>query len=193
MMIRLSIKFFSVLFFALLFISTTAVADSNENAISVFKKSPAVQPYFSSAYGYAVFPAVYKAGIVVGGASGTGKVYKGGVATGTSTLGQVSLGFQLGFQVFSQIIFFEDERAYTEFTKDNFEFDANVSVVVITAAAQAKVGSMGTTAGASAGPATGSQVSNQYRKGYAVFVQTKGGLMFEAVAGGQQFQFEPYE
>jgi hypothetical protein len=51
-----------------------------------------------------------------------------------------------------------------EFTKGNFEFDANASVVVITAAAQAKAGTMGTTAGASAGPATGSQVSNQVSK-----------------------------
>ena len=51
---------------------------------------------------------------------------------------------------------------------------------------------MGTSAGASAGPATGAQASNRYRKGMAVFVHTKAGLMFEAVACGQIIEFEPY-
>lgn len=47
------------------------------------------------------------------------------------------------------------------------------------------------TAGASAGPATAAQAETTYYKGMAVFVQTKGGLMYEATVGGQIFSFEP--
>jgi len=55
---------------------------------------------------------------------------------------------------------------------------------------QAKAGTEGATAGASAGPATGKQVKTSYRKGMAVFVHTKGGLMYEATVGGQKFSYE---
>ncbi len=171
----------------------SALADSHADTIAVFKKSPAVVLFFSNAYGYAVFPTVGKGGFVVGGAYGKGKVFQGGTATGTSTLVKMTIGLQLGGQAFSEIVFFEDKRAYDEFTRESFEFDANVSAVAITAGAQAQAGSMGATAGASAGPATGAQANTNYRKGMAVFVHARGGLMFEAAIGGQQFLFEPYQ
>jgi lipid-binding SYLF domain-containing protein len=170
-----------------------ALADSHADTIAVFKQSPAVKPFFESAYAYAVFPTVGKGGIIVGAAYGKGKMYRGGTPTGTVTLSKMTLGFQLGGQAFSEIIFFEDHRAYQEFTDGSIEFDANASAVAITAGAQAQAGSMGTTAGASAGPATGTQAGTSYRKGMAVFVHAKGGLMFEAAIGGQEFTFEPYE
>jgi hypothetical protein len=97
---------------------------------------------------------------------------------------------QAGVQDFSEFIFFKDKRAYDEFTSGAFEFDAQASAVVITAGAQAKAGTEGATAGASAG-GTGTQAEIQYRKGMAVFVQPKGGLMYEAAIGGQKFKFTP--
>jgi hypothetical protein len=48
----------------------------------------------------------------------------------------------------------------------------------------------GASAGASAGPATGTQAKTNYRNGTAVFVHTKGGLMYEAAIGGQKFSFK---
>ena len=33
---------------------------------------------------------------------------------------QVTVGFQAGGQVYSQMIFFEDQRAFDEFTNGNF-------------------------------------------------------------------------
>jgi len=162
-----------------------------DHTISVFRKSPAVQPFFDSAYGYAVFPTVGKGGVVVGGAYGKGRVYRQGEITGEVTLSKVSVGFQLGGQAFSEIIFFQDKRAYDEFTSGSFEFDASMSAVVITAGAQAKAGTEGITAGASAGPSTGTQATIGYTKGLAVFVHTKGGLMYEAAIGGQKFDFTP--
>ena len=171
--------------------SNLAQADSYSDTIDVFKKSEAVQPFFKNAYGYAVFPTVGKGGFGIGGAFGKGRVYKGGEVTGTTKLFKATIGFQLGGQAFSEIIFFQDKRAYDDFTSGSFEFDAAASVVAITAGAQAKAGTEGATAGASAGPATGAQAKTNYRKGMAVFVHAKGGLMYEAAIGGQKFSFEP--
>lgn len=166
-------------------------ADAYAKTIAVYKSVDTVKPFFDSAYGYAVFPTVGKGGIGIGGAFGKGRVYRQGQIVGTVSLIKASIGFQLGGQVFSEIIFFEDERAYTDFTSGNFEFDATASAVAITAGVQAKAGTEGTTAGASAGPATGKQAPSTYRKGMAVFVHTKGGLMYEASIGGQKFNFKP--
>ncbi len=170
--------------------SAYAVGDYS-NSIAVFEKSPACQPYFNKAYGYAMFPTIGQGAFVIGAAHGDGQVYRGGKVMGYTSMTQISIGFQAGGQAFSQIIFFEDKRAYDEFTRGNFEFDAATSAVAITAAAQASAGTTGSTAGASAGPATGKQATTSYYKGTSVFVHTKGGLMFEAAIGGQKFSFKP--
>jgi lipid-binding SYLF domain-containing protein len=128
-------------------LSGPALADKYTDTIDVYKKSEAVQPFFKSAYGYAVFPTIGKGGLGIGGAYGKGQVYRGGQATGEASLVKVSIGWQAGGQAFSQIIFFEDERAYDEFTSGEFEFDASASAVAITAGAQAKAGTGGATAG----------------------------------------------
>lgn len=168
-------------------------ADSHANAIAAFKASPAVMPFFETAYGYAVFPTVGKGGLFVGAAYGKGKVFRGDTATGTATLIKMSIGYQVGGQAFREIVFFEDQRAYDEFTRGTFEFDANASAVAVTAGLQAKAGSMGASAGASVLPSTAKQVETSYYKGMAVFIQTMGGLMLEAAVGGQTISFEPYQ
>ena len=173
--------------------SSLAYADSYSNAINVFKKSPSVQPFFENAYGYALFPTIGKAGFVVGGAYGEGKVYIGGQVTGTSSIIKLSIGWQAGGQAFSEIIFFKDKRAYDEFTAGEFAFDAQASAVVVTAGVQAQGGTKGVSASATAGPATGAQAETSYTKGMAVFVHTRGGLMYEAAIGGQKFSFTPKE
>jgi len=167
----------------------TANADSYSDTINLFKKSPAVGSFFKEAYGYAVFPTVGKGGIGIGGAFGKGQVYRGGRVTGSVSLFKATIGLQLGGQVFSEMIFFKDKRAYNDFTSGNFEFDATASAVAITAGVQAKAGTEGTTASVSTGPESGTQAKARYRKGMAVFVQAKGGLMFEAAIGGQKFSF----
>jgi lipid-binding SYLF domain-containing protein len=173
-----------------LIVSTPALADKFTDTIDVYKKSGAVEPFFKSAYGYAVFPTIGKAGFGIGGSYGTGQVYQGGKVTGETSLIKATIGFQAGGQAFSEMIFFEDKRAYDEFTSGDFEFDAAASAVAITAGVQAKAGTEGATAGASAGPATGKQAKASYHKGMAVFVHIKGGLMYEAAIGGQKFNFK---
>ena len=180
--------------FALFCTVPAFAADSCTSAINVFKRSEAVRPFFDNCYGYAVFPTVGKGGIViVGGAYGQGRVYQDGLITGTATITKISVGFQLGGQAFSEIIFFQDKRAYDEFTAGSFEFDASLSAVVVTAGVQARAGSDGGTAGASAGPATGIQAKTAYYKGMAVFIHAKGGLMYEAAIGGQKFDVRLFQ
>ena len=182
---------FPLMIVSVMALSHIVFADSYSNTIEVFKKSDATKPFFKNCYGYALFPTVGKGGIGIGGAYGNGQVYKKGKIAGTVSLAKLSIGFQLGGQAFSEIIFFQDKRAYSEFIGGSFEFDASASAVAITAGVQAKAGTEGVTAGASAGPATGEQAEINYTKGMAVFVHTKGGLMYEAAIGGQKFDFIP--
>ena len=180
-----------IMFVLALALANPVQADKFTDTIEVYKKSETVQPYFKNAYGYAVFPTVGKGGIGIGGAYGKGQVYRGGKVTGETSLIKATIGFQLGGQAFSQMIFFQDKRAYDEFTSGQFAFDAQASAVAITAGVQAQVGSTGATAGVSAGPKTGVQAETNYLKGMAIFVHAKGGLMYEAAIAGQKFSFEP--
>jgi lipid-binding SYLF domain-containing protein len=168
-----------------------AEAPGYAHALRVFKRSPVVKPYFESAYGYAVFPTIGKGAFYLGAAYGDGQVYRKQEVTGKSKMVQLSLGLQMGGRAFSQIIFFQDQRAYDDFTSGNFEFDASASVTAVTAEAQARASTTGNTAGASAGPATAVKAETTYHKGMATFVHAKGGLMFDISLGGQKFSFEP--
>lgn len=171
----------------------TQVINKYHDTINVFRTSVVTQPYFEHAYGFAVFPTVGKGGFVLGGAYGKGKVFREGVMSGDSSLTQISLGFQAGLQAYSEIVFFQDERAYLEFISGAFEFDATASAVAITAGAQAQTGTMGASAGYSAGPNTDTQALGLYYKGLAVFTHAKGGLMLEASVAGQKFNFRPQQ
>jgi lipid-binding SYLF domain-containing protein len=170
---------------------TTSAADEYQTTIERFKASETVKPYFANAYGFAVFPVVGKGGLIIGAAHGDGKVYRGGKVTGTASLTHISIGFQLGGQAFSEMVFFKDKRAYEDFTSGSFEFDAKASAVAITAGAQAQASTAGSSAGASVSPSTGKQLGASYNNGMAVFVHIKGGLMYEAAVGGQKFSFKP--
>jgi hypothetical protein len=166
-----------------------AWADEYQDTINVFKKATESSSLFSNAYGYAVFPTIGKGGIGLGGAYGKGRVYAKGKYIGDTSMTQVTAGWQLGAEAFSQIIFFEDQRALNEFTKGNFEFSAEASAVAITAAAGTQATTTGTSAGMSAGK-NDAKVVGGYRKGMATFTVAKGGLMYQATIGGQKFSYK---
>ena len=111
--------------------------------------------------------------------------------SGKTSVLEGSIGFQFGGKAFSEIIFFQDKRAYDEFTSGSFEFGATVQAVAITAGAQVQAGTTGTSVGASAGPKTGVQGKANYVNGMAVFVHSQGGLMLDFSIAGQKFSFEP--
>jgi len=158
------------------------------STINVFRQAGASSWFVDNSYGYAVFPTIGKAGYVVGGAYGKGRVYEAGIYTGDTTMTQLSVGFQLGGQAYSQIIFFEDKRAYDEFTGGNFEFSADASAVAVTAGASASASTSGSSAGASGGQ-NNAITRGSYYRGMATFIVAKGGLMYEAALAGQKFSY----
>ena len=140
-------------------------------ALKKFKRIGRLKPYFKEAAGFAVFPNIAKAGLGFGGARGNGEVFEDGKVIGSTTVTQLSFGFQLGGQAFSQIIFFQNKRDLDRFTDGNFEFGASASAALITEGANASV---------------------DYTNGVAVMTFSKGGLMYEASIGGQKFTFKGY-
>jgi len=142
-----------------------------KQTVATFKhKDPGINRFFKSSYAYAVFPTVGKGGIGIGGAYGTGRVYRHGKFAGTAKLTQVSIGFQLGGQAYSEIIFFQNKGAYKRFIDGNLKVGAQVSAVAVN---------------------KGAAASASFNQGIAIFTATKGGLMYEASVAGQVFEFSP--
>lgn len=151
--------------------SADHVAEASKT-VRVYKKAdPGLATLFANGAGYAVFPSIGKGGAFVGGAYGTGILFEKGKATGQTTLTQVTVGMQLGGQSYSEIIFFENEKALTEFKGSNFAFSAQASAVALKSGASANA---------------------KYKDGVAVFTATNAGLMFEGSVGGQKFTFKPF-
>ncbi len=135
------------------------------------KKDPGIDEFFDGAAGYAVFPKVGKGGIGIGGAHGKGLVIVNDKAIANTSLSQVTVGFQLGGQVYSQFVFFEDATSLGHFQRGNFEMGAQASAVAVTLGASADA---------------------NYDGGVAVFTNVGGGLMYEATISGQKFKYEPF-
>lgn len=170
-----------------------ARADVYSDAANLFRSTEAASPYFPRSYGYAIFPTVGKGGFILAGGYGRGRVFVAGDPVGDTTLTQATLGFQIGGQAYTQIIFFEDERAFREFSAGGFEFGGQVNAMVIRANAQGTAGTTGSTAGASGGTSEVESLSPGYYKGMAVFIIGTGGLMLEASIGGQRFTYQPID
>jgi len=180
---------FFLLLLALPFAASWAEEADYAGTIEIFQNAGQSGSFFGNSYGYAVFPTVGKAGLLAAGAAfGEGRVYAGGKHVGDTSMSQLTVGPQLGGQAYSEIIFFEDKRAFDEFTSGNFEFGAQASVVAITAGASAGASTAGSSVGASGGKKDATTVG-KYQKGMAVFTVTKGGLMYEASIGGQKFSY----
>jgi lipid-binding SYLF domain-containing protein len=143
--------------------------DSKDALNKMIKEIPKLESFKNKAYGYVVFPTVTKVGIGIGGAAGTGVVFKSGTETGTAKLKQASIGLQLGGQQYSEAIFFENKKSFDHFINGNLKFDAQASAVAIK---------------------KGASIDASYVDGVAVFTRTKGGLMYEASLGGQHFSYK---
>ena len=173
--------------------SMSQEVDDFSRTIEEFRSVDAVAPYLDTAYAYAVWRTIARGGLGIGAATGKGQVYLNGEVTGFSRLIDVTFGFQAGGQTYRQIIFFQDERAYEEFTSGTFQFDAAASAVAVTAGAQANVSTQGNQASAGAGSASNSSLGGGYIRGLQVFTMTVGGLMYQATIGGQSYGFTPIE
>ncbi|NKI33780.1 hypothetical protein HFP89_01195 [Wenzhouxiangella sp. XN79A] len=149
---------------------TVLTADARAAIVRFVDRDPGLKDWVDHAHGYAVFPSLGKGGLGVGGAFGNGIVFERGDPIGRSRMIQGTVGFQIGAQNFSMIIFFQDEAALTTFQRGNFEFSAQATAI----AAAAGVGA-----------------TTSYEKGVAVFILGRGGLMAEASVGGLKFDYSP--
>lgn len=144
---------------------------TSQAAVERFRSvDPSLEKFFNNSYGYAVFPKIAKGAAGIGAANGDGEVFEQGRLVGTSEMTQVTIGFQLGGQTYSEIIFFQTQQKLDEFKAGNFEFAANASAI----AAESGAGR-----------------TNDFSEGLAVFTLPRGGLMFEAAIGGQKFSYTP--
>jgi lipid-binding SYLF domain-containing protein len=138
-------------------------------AMAEFEKAnPRIKAFIEAAHGYAVFPTVGKGAIGIGGAHGDGLVYEKGKLIGSTTVSQITIGFQLGGQAYRELICFQNKQALDRFKGGNFELGAQASGVAVTA---------------------GISFDAAYEHGVAIFTMAKGGLMYEASVGGQKFSF----
>ena len=138
-------------------------------ALTDFKTAdPSLNNLITSARAYVVFPRITTGAIGIGGAYGEGEVYENGKFVGYADVKQGSVGFQLGGQVYSELILFTKESNFLDFKHNTLEFDARYSAIA-----------------ASAGKAGAAD----YSKGVVIFTQQEGGLMFQAAIGGQKFTY----
>jgi lipid-binding SYLF domain-containing protein len=133
-------------------------------------EDPGLRDFLERAYGYVVFPEVGKGGLIVGGSYGRGVVYEQGQFAGYADITQATVGLQAGGQSFSELIVFENKESMDRFKYGKMKLAANASAVAL------KAGAAG---------------SAKYDDGVAVFTRPRGGLMFEAAIGGQEFGFVP--
>ena len=176
-----AITFLGAAAFLLLGLSATAqiggwnpelVKESNEAMETMLEESPKLQTFYDEAYGYAVFPKVTKGAIGVGGAAGNGLVYQNHEVVSSSKLKQATVGFQLGGQQYSEVLFFKNKESFDRFINGKLKFGAQASAVALK---------------------EGASIDAAYSDGVAVFTQSIAGLMYEASIGGQHFKNTPIE
>ena len=142
--------------------STYALNKAQEN-------DPTLRNVVATSAGYAVFPSVGKGAVGIGGAYGKGDVYENGRVVGYCDMTQASIGFQLGGQDYTEIIFFKTADALESFKNGQFRFDAQATAVALKSGAGADA---------------------KFAHGVAVFTMDEAGLMYEASVGGQKFSYQ---
>lgn len=133
---------------------------------------PTMETLYDESLGYVVFPSVTQGAAGIGGAHGWGIVYEEGQPIGYAELSQGTLGAQLGGEEYRQVIFFEHDSALRRFTRGQLAFAARASVTAASAGASADA---------------------DFSDGVMVFTMRRGGAMFQAAIGGQNFDFVPLD
>ncbi len=126
---------------------------------------------FNNSAGYALFPRVGKAGLILGAEHGKGIVYEKGKPIGEATVTEINVGPKVGGEAFYEIVFFETAEALAGFKEDHFEMCAKVNAVAA---------------------AEGAALNAKYQEGVIVFTMPRSGLMAQVAIGGQKFRFKPF-
>ena len=150
---------------------STTIEESAAAALKrLEEKDRGLKQMVKKAYAYAVFPSVGKASLVVGGSYGRGAVFEKGKFIGHATISQFTIGVQIGGDTFTELLVFENKEALDRLKKGKMAFAANASAVLV------KAGAAGT---------------KDFTIGVAAYAYSRGGMLLEAVIGGQKFKFKP--
>lgn len=139
-------------------------------AIDGLKQNEKLLPYFQNAEAYALYPDVGRAGLGFGAAYGKGLVFQGAEIIGVTNVAQVNVGFNMGGQLYRQIVFFKTPEALAHFKRGNLELGGQANAALITL-------------GAGVTPAPLSDI--------AIFTELRGGLLIEVSIGGHYYSFSP--
>jgi lipid-binding SYLF domain-containing protein len=151
--------------------SMNALIQEVKAAIKRIEKSDkSVLNELKKAAGFAVFPSVGRAAVVLGGAYGRGLVFEEGQPIGEASVGQFTVGVQVGGQTFSLLLIFKTKESFERFKHGRIAFNASASATIGKAAA------------------TGTA---DYEKDVIAKAYSLGGMLLEASLGGQAFRFKP--
>ena len=164
---------------ALTFAAAPALADGHgeqvkeaEAALANFEsKDPGIKEMIGKAHGYVVFPMIEKGAVIVGAAHGRGVAFEGDQAIGSAAVTQATVGLQLGAQIYSQLMVFQNAETFARFKENKWAWAAEATAVAATAGTAAKTDFVG---------------------GVAVFVTDQQGIMGSLAVGGQKFTFTPF-
>lgn len=148
----------------------TLSSDVAETIATMRKTEPGIEKFFKRSVGYVVFPRVGKGGFIFAGGHGDGQLFERGKMIGEASITIVSVGFTVGAQQFSEIIFFENQAALDSFKQGKFEVAAQGSVVILKA---------------------GVADALDFRNGAVIVVHPRAGAMVEGSIGAQKFNYKP--
>jgi lipid-binding SYLF domain-containing protein len=145
------LRLISIVLIALLLSASHAYAssaakiyrNSNKALNRLYEVAPDTRAVLARAQGILVFPAVYKAGLGIGGETGKGVLFRGGKAS-YYRMASGSVGFQAGVQKRVQIIAFMTPAAMQKFLNaktKGFKIGVDGSVVIADIGASGKVDS----------------------------------------------------
>jgi len=151
---------------------TRIMADAEDAKETILAKDNGLDKFFGSAEGYVIFPNVGEGGFIIGAAAGNGVLYENGVPVGMADLKKIDVGFQIGGQAITEVIFFETEDMLNEFKSNEHTFSGEVSATAVE---------------------QGVSENLNYDDGVLVIAMPKAGLMADVSIGGQKFTYTPMD
>ncbi len=106
--------------------------DSAQALRNLYRINPLAESLSHKAKGILVFPNIVKGGFFIGGSYGEGELIEGGHVTGYYSSASGSIGFQLGAQTYSYVMFLMNDKAlrYLKETK-GWEVGVGPTVVIV--------------------------------------------------------------
>jgi len=147
------------------------VREARRAKVELEHADPSLTRLFDTSPGYALFATVDGDQAGLGDARATGVLFEGGHATGRATLTEAAVGLSPGRQPYTEVVFFETEKALADFKRGRLTMAAQASAVALTPGASARA---------------------RHVDGVSVFTLARGGVMAIASVAGQSFGYRAF-